>query len=117
EEADHHVDEDDRRPRDADELAGAQEEARADRASDGDELEMAVLQAAMHLLGRRGGFGGGHDTPLCGGLSALTVFEVTGRRRGSWRARDRRRPARSRRATPRYCAGTPRLPPRAPRPA
>ena len=51
-EADDRVDEEDRRAGDADRLPGAEEEARADRPADGDELDVAVAQPSAEVLAR-----------------------------------------------------------------
>ena len=68
--ADDHVDQQDRGARDRDRLTRAHEQARTDRATDGDQLNVAIFQRALKLVAT---------------LMGLTVFDVLNCHRCSFR--------------------------------
>ena len=67
---DDHVDQQDRRARDGNRLTGAHKQARTDRATDGNQLDVAVFQRALKLVAT---------------LMGLTVFDVLDCHRCSFR--------------------------------
>ena len=68
--ADDHVDQQDRGARDGDRLTRAHEQARTDRTTDGDQLNVAVFQRALELFAT---------------LMGLTVFDILNCHRNSFR--------------------------------